>query len=222
MSPALAGWASANPSAALAWFEGLDLDNDPRLDPVLKDRKIPVAALRHGLMRGLVQGLADADPDTATRFVTGLASTDQRQAEGFMHIVAGAVLRTGSPTDAATWAEALPEGQLRNSVIGRVAHQYAESNPDEAAEWAANYSERPEGAQRRALPGQDQDDTGFDSQQTRVLELAAAQPFQVAVDAFFPAVEGREAFHGGAFTTFLVQQRQRVCVRRARRPSTRR
>jgi len=69
-----------------------------------------------------------------------------------------------------------------------------------------NDIERPEGAQRRALPGQEEDDTGFDSQETRVLELAAAQPFQVAVDAFFPAVEGREAFHGGAFTTFLVQQ----------------
>lgn len=69
-----------------------------------------------------------------------------------------------------------------------------------------NDIERPAGAARRALPGQTEDDTGFDSQQTRVLELAAAQPFQVAVDAFFPAVEGREAFHGGAFTTFLVQQ----------------
>jgi len=69
-----------------------------------------------------------------------------------------------------------------------------------------NDIDRPEGAQRRALPGQTEDDTGFDSGETRVLELAAAQPFQVAVDAFFPAVEGREAFHGGAFTTFLVQQ----------------
>ena len=60
-------------------------------------------------------------------------------------------------------------------------------------------------AARRALPGQ-QDDTGFDATETRVLELAAAQPFQVAVDAYFPATEGAEAFHGGAFTTFLVQQ----------------
>ncbi|MCH1570982.1 MAG: caspase family protein [Longimicrobiales bacterium] len=69
-----------------------------------------------------------------------------------------------------------------------------------------NDVERPAGVTRRALPGQEEDATGFDSQETRVLELAAAQPFQVAVDAFFPAVEGREAFHGGAFTTFLVQQ----------------
>ncbi len=66
--------------------------------------------------------------------------------------------------------------------------------------------ERPAGATRRALPGQSEDETGFDSRDTRVLELAAAQPFQVAVDAFFPAVDGREEFHGGAFTTFMVQQ----------------
>jgi hypothetical protein len=59
---------------------------------------------------------------------------------------------------------------------------------------------------RRALPGQEEDATGFDATETRVLELAAAQPFQVAVDAFFPAADGQEAFHGGAFTTFLVQQ----------------
>jgi hypothetical protein len=66
--------------------------------------------------------------------------------------------------------------------------------------------ERPEGAARRALPGQSEDATGFDATETRVLELAAAQPFQVAVDALFPAVDGREEFHGGAFTTFMVQQ----------------
>jgi hypothetical protein len=69
-----------------------------------------------------------------------------------------------------------------------------------------NSIERPAGAARRALPGQEEDETGFDATETRVLELAAAQPFQVAVDAFFPAVDGQEAFHGGAFTTFLVQQ----------------
>ena len=65
--------------------------------------------------------------------------------------------------------------------------------------------ERPAGVARRAV-GDAPDETGFDAARTRVLELAAAQPSQVAVDALFPAVEGREAFHGGAFTTFMVQQ----------------
>lgn len=65
--------------------------------------------------------------------------------------------------------------------------------------------ERPATASRRALPGQ-QDDSGFDAGKTRVLELAAAQPHQVAVDAYFPSVDGSEAFHGGAFTTYLVRE----------------
>jgi len=64
---------------------------------------------------------------------------------------------------------------------------------------------RPAGLTRRALPGQE-DETGFDPGETRVLELAAAQPYQIAVDAFFPAEDGAEAFHGGAFTTFLLKE----------------
>jgi hypothetical protein len=58
---------------------------------------------------------------------------------------------------------------------------------------------------RRAV-GDVQDKSGFDIGTQDVLELAAAQPDQAAVDAYFPGTEGTEAFHGGAFTTFLVQQ----------------
>jgi hypothetical protein len=65
--------------------------------------------------------------------------------------------------------------------------------------------ERPAAAARRALDGRP-DASGFDATEVRVLELAAAQPHQVAVDAFFPATGRSEAFHGGAFTTYLVQQ----------------
>ena len=64
---------------------------------------------------------------------------------------------------------------------------------------------KPATVARRALPGQE-DETGFDSDQARVLELAAAEPFQQAVDALFPAEDGAEPFHGGAFTTFMVRE----------------
>jgi len=64
---------------------------------------------------------------------------------------------------------------------------------------------KPPTISRRALPGQT-DETGLDAGQVRVLELAAAQPDQAAVDAYFPGGDGAEPFHGGAFTTFLVQQ----------------
>jgi Caspase domain/Domain of unknown function (DUF4384) len=68
-----------------------------------------------------------------------------------------------------------------------------------------NDIEKPTTVATRALPGA-QDETGFDSREIRVLEIASAEPFQQAVDAFFPSEEGGEPFHGGAFTTFLVQQ----------------
>lgn len=68
-----------------------------------------------------------------------------------------------------------------------------------------NGIEKPATVSRRALPGQD-DESGFDADGARVLELAAAEPFQQAVDAFFPAEDGAEPFHGGAFTTYLVRE----------------
>lgn len=68
---------------------------------------------------------------------------------------------------------------------------------------------KPPSVARRALPGQN-DETGFDVGGARVLELAAAQPDQAAVDAFFPAQEGGEGFHGGAFTTLLLREMWRA------------
>lgn len=66
--------------------------------------------------------------------------------------------------------------------------------------------QKPPAAARRALPGETDDRTGFDAAgETQVLELSAAQPNQAAVDAFFPGEGAAEAFHGGAFTTFLVR-----------------
>jgi hypothetical protein len=65
--------------------------------------------------------------------------------------------------------------------------------------------DEPASVSRRALPGQE-DETGFDSEGVKILEFAAAQPNQAAVDAFFPGEEGEEPFHGGAFTTFLIRE----------------
>ena len=59
---------------------------------------------------------------------------------------------------------------------------------------------------RRALPGQAEDVSGFDLDDVNILEIGASQPNQAAVDAYFEGSDGSEPFHGGAFTTFLVQQ----------------
>ncbi len=64
---------------------------------------------------------------------------------------------------------------------------------------------RPPGARTRSV-GTEADPSGFDAGRRAVLELAAAQADQAAVDVFFPAEDGAEAFHGGAFTTHLVRE----------------
>jgi Caspase domain/Domain of unknown function (DUF4384) len=68
---------------------------------------------------------------------------------------------------------------------------------------------KPASVARRAIPDKD-DKTGFEVKQAKVLELSAAQPNQAAVDAYFPAQDGAAAFHGGAFTTYLVRQMWRA------------
>lgn len=64
----------------------------------------------------------------------------------------------------------------------------------------------PEGTPRRRAAGDAVDESGFDAGRGYALELAAAQPHQTAVDAYFPGEGAEEAFHGGAFSTFFIRQ----------------
>ena len=147
MSPALAGWANADPNAALAWFKNLDMANDPRFDSLLKERKLNEANLRQHLMVGLVQGLANADPTMASEVIGEVAQgPHDRSAHRMMHTVVESVLRTNKPAGAVQWAEALPEGQSRNLAMSRVADRYADEDPQAAASWAESYTDNPENA----------------------------------------------------------------------------
>lgn len=146
MAPALAGWASADPTAAMTWIRDLDMENDPSFDDLLKDRKIRPDDLRNHLMEGIVHGLAAADPDLASRFVHDLADAGQKGTHGMMHDIAETVLRTGSPEDAARWVETLPEGELRGEAMERVAGRYAGKDPEAAAAWAGQFAHQPEAA----------------------------------------------------------------------------
>jgi hypothetical protein len=139
MSPALAGWANASPSEALAWFDNLDMKNDPAFDSLLKERNLKPEALRNHLMRGLVHGLASTDPDKAIAYVTGQTEAGNKAAYGMIHTIAESVLRTDKPAEAAQWADSLPEGPVRNIAMRRVADRYVDDDPRAAAEWAAQY-----------------------------------------------------------------------------------
>lgn len=146
MTPALAGWAATHPGAARIWLEHLDPENDARFAALVKEQKISGDDLRNHLMGGLVYGLADADPNVATEFLhASITSMGQERAGGLMNIVADAVLRGRSLTDAADWAEDLPD-TLRGQAMERVADRFVDVDPAAAATWAEGFNGEPEGA----------------------------------------------------------------------------
>ena len=79
MAVTLAGWAGADPSGALAWFNGLSDEQ---------------RAKSGELKAGMVHGLADTDPMAAADFVFGLNAKGDNQAEGLLGIVTGEILRS--------------------------------------------------------------------------------------------------------------------------------
>ena len=141
MSPALAGWAGASPAEAMAWFNSLDMENDPGFDYLLKERKIGADGLRRHLMRGLVQGLADSDPNVASDFVHSMAKKGEKGAEHMMHPVAQAMMRTDGAAEAASWSAGLPMGAPRTVAMHRTANGLANENPKAAAEWVEKYAD---------------------------------------------------------------------------------
>ena len=128
MEATLAGWASADPAAARAWFASLDKQGDR------------TTANQDHLKMAMVQGLANTDPARATEFVLGLAAAGDKQSEQMLGIITGKVLQSKGAAEAAAWATALPSGPLRTSAMSQVARDYAKSDPQAAAAWAARYS----------------------------------------------------------------------------------
>ena len=147
MSPALSGWASSDPQKAIAWFEGLDMENDSSFDPLLKDRKMKAEDLRNHLMGGLVQGLADTDPDLAIGFVQDVLDSGNKAAHGMMHAPISAMIRSSSPLEAAQWASQLDEGFVRDQAMSRTADHFARKDLEAAKEWAKSVSSN-DGAER--------------------------------------------------------------------------
>ncbi len=151
MSPALSGWASSDPQKAIAWFEALDMENDSSFDPLLKDRKMKADDLRNHLMGGLVQGLADTDPDLAIEFVQGVLDSGNKAAHGMVHAPISAMIRSSSPLEAAQWASQLDEGFVRDQAMSRTADHFARKDFEAAKEWAESVSSN-DGAERIIAP----------------------------------------------------------------------
>lgn len=125
MAVAFSGWASANPQAALDWYNS----------------KEPAHQNRRDLKWGAVYGFANADPQMATNFAMQRQEAGDKDANNMMSLIANAVLKTGNPLEAARWSATLPEGKLQDAAVSRVAVAYANEDPIKAVTWLESLPE---------------------------------------------------------------------------------
>ena len=120
---ALSGWASADPTAAMNWFS-----------------KMEEGDMKNRMQCELVNGLADANINTATSYVLDLMNAGNPQAANYMVTVAGEKLRGEGPVAAAQWSEQLPNGDVKAAAMDRVANAYVAQDPQAAAAWAQQFA----------------------------------------------------------------------------------
>lgn len=125
MATTLAGWASADPEGALAYFNGLE----------------PNQQNGSGLKWGALSGLAKVDPNLAVQFAMDRQQAGDREATRLVDYLAREVIKSGDPVSAASWATTLPAGDLQDAAVRRVAEEYAEENPSAAVGWASTLPE---------------------------------------------------------------------------------
>jgi hypothetical protein len=121
----MTGWAAANPAEALAL-----LDNLPE----------SMKGQRDELTASVVSGLADNNRGMATDLVLRLGQEGNQRAGNLMEIVANETLRAEGPEAASRWSEALPDGPLKGTAMGRIADAYVRKDPEAAARWAQQFA----------------------------------------------------------------------------------
>ncbi|MCB1095944.1 MAG: hypothetical protein KDN22_10250 [Verrucomicrobiae bacterium] len=128
MGPSLAGWASADPSAALEWYNALENEGNQ-------------GANQQSMKAALVHGLAIADPDTAADFVYSLGEAGDKRAKEMMGIVMGKVVQSGGAQEAAQWATHLgggEGGELRGHALWEAGRAGVRENADATLAWASD------------------------------------------------------------------------------------
>lgn len=123
MAASLAGWASKDPSAALAYFDSLS----------------PAEQSNGADMKwGAIYGLADADPELASGFAVRRFENGDKDAPKMIRLAAAAVMKEGNRDEVTQWAQGIPDGPVQNSAFQHLADQYARENPAEALSWASD------------------------------------------------------------------------------------
>ncbi|NCF88327.1 MAG: hypothetical protein GWQ08_22865 [Verrucomicrobiaceae bacterium] len=87
----------------------------------------------------LIEGLTDYDIGFATDYVSQLAEDRVPSAARHIGRLAHEVLSTAGFEDGIAWAEGLDSGPFQASALRRVAHEYANKAPAEAADWAKQF-----------------------------------------------------------------------------------
>jgi hypothetical protein len=153
-------WGAADPKAAIAHLDVIDAKyRDRFLGDLLPgiasvEPRTAIALVdslgvgdRPELIGRLIEGLADHDPAIATDYVLALAQSNPRQARDHMQRLAKEVLDTKGFDAGKQWAEELPAGPLLGHALMPIANEFANRDPEGAAQWAEGFTETP-GASR--------------------------------------------------------------------------
>jgi hypothetical protein len=87
----------------------------------------------------LIEGLTSYDISFAADYVSQLAEDRVPGAARHIGRLAHEVLSTAGFEEGIAWAEGLDPGQVQASALRRVAHEYTNKAPTEAADWATQF-----------------------------------------------------------------------------------
>lgn len=123
LAAVLAGWANANPEAALAYFDGLSPDDTSEY---------------YLLPTGLANGLADNHPELAIDFVKTRLKDDDRYTVKLLNSVVDSLIQNHPPEKLAELTKQVPKGDLLNSISYKVVQHLSDSDPAQAYLWASS------------------------------------------------------------------------------------
>jgi hypothetical protein len=129
-STALAGWAAADPQAALEWLQERNAQKGPNRDG--RDD--------WALSRGMLNGLARRDIDGALKY---LMTLNEDQQGNFVGVLVEQKLKEGV-TAGSDWAMQLPSERMRTNALETVGRQFLRQDVDTEIQWAQGIAARPD------------------------------------------------------------------------------
>ena len=129
----ISGWASADPTNAIAFLDQLPEKLAHGPGNKLKTDRLD-------LEKGVVAGLADRNRDEATKYVSKLLAEGRSDTSRLMETVANEVIRQEGSIGASNWAATLKDGPLKGSAMGEIAEGYARTDPASAAGWIEEFA----------------------------------------------------------------------------------